>query len=171
MPSMKFLSSFLTLAIVPLSNAAAPNCPYLGPDFPKPQGLSTSTVMQSAFSNLTATLAAAVSAEQSDYGDFKANTNSWSIQVFDTQSSAPLYENHHTQPNLPSLNSSGVSVVDGDTVFRLGSLTKLLSILTFLAIDGDVNFNEPVTKYVSELATLAQSRKNAVNDVQVSQTS
>lgn len=168
MPSIKFLSSFLTLAVVPLSNAAAPNCPYLGPDFPKPQTLSTSMVMKSAFSNLTTALAAAVTTERSDYGVFKANTNSWSIQVFDTQSSVLLYQNHHTQPNLPSLNSSGVTVVDENTVFRLGSLTKLLSVLTFLIIDGDVTFNEPVTKYVPELAALAQSRKDVVNDVQVS---
>lgn len=154
------------LAAVPRSYAAAPDCPYLGPDFPKPTELSTNEIMKAAFSNLTSVLDAAINTEVSDYGNFKANTNSWSIQIFDTQSSTPLYQNHHTQPNLTSLSSVGVNTVDENSVFRLGSLTKLLSIYTFLILDGDTHFQEPITKYVPELAALAKTRTNAVNDVQ-----
>lgn len=49
-------------------------------------------------------------------------------------------------------NTTGVRKVDANTVYRLGSLTKIFTIYTWLVQDGDVRWNEGITKYVPELA-------------------
>ena len=50
--------------------------------------------------------------------------------------------------------------IDSDTVYRLGSLTKIFTVYTWLAQDGDVKWNEPITKYVPELAQAADKAKD-----------
>jgi len=41
--------------------------------------------------------------------------------------------------------------VDRNSIYRIGSVTKLISIYTFLISDGDVHFHDPITKFVPEL--------------------
>ena len=54
------------------------------------------------------------------------------------------------------LNSTaGVRKAGRDAVYRLGSLTKIFTVYTWLALDGDGKFNDPITKYVPELAAAA----------------
>jgi len=56
--------------------------------------------------------------------------------------------------------------VDADTVYRIGSLTKIFTVYTFLAEAGDIHFNSPITNYVPELAALVQNNSaNAINRV------
>jgi CubicO group peptidase (beta-lactamase class C family) len=50
-----------------------------------------------------------------------------------------------------------VKSVDSNTVFRIGSLTKLITIYTYLIEAGDTSFNDPVAKYVPELQEAAQT--------------
>lgn len=81
---------------------------------------------------------------------------SYSIQIFSTNPGSPpvLWERYRTAKNLPA-NTTGVKKVDGDTVYRLGSVTKVYTVLTWLAERGDVEWNQPVTKYVPELKGLS----------------
>jgi CubicO group peptidase (beta-lactamase class C family) len=56
--------------------------------------------------------------------------------------------------------------VDADTVYRIGSLTKIFTVFTFLLEAGDVHFNSPVTNYVPELAALAKNTSgNAITRI------
>jgi CubicO group peptidase (beta-lactamase class C family) len=43
---------------------------------------------------------------------------------------------------------SSSSFYNSYTVFRVGSLTKLIVVYTFLIKAGDARFNDPVAKYV-----------------------
>jgi len=52
------------------------------------------------------------------------------------------------------MNTTGVKKIDGDTVYRMGSLTKIFTILTFLAEVGDTSWNEPITKFIPEIAAM-----------------
>ena len=52
-----------------------------------------------------------------------------------------------------------------DTTYRIGSLTKLFSVYTFLVESGDVKFNEPVTKYIPELLEAAEALNATQNPV------
>jgi len=170
MASLRLSSSLLLflpllLALLPLIDAFQ-NCPFVGPDFPKPTQLPTSGPLQFAFSNLTSSLAQLISTGNSSYGTLDASANSFSIEVFSVQDPSALFQSHHTATDLATLNSTGVSSVDSNTVYRVGSLTKLLSVYTFLIEAGDVYFNQPVTRYVPELAALAINiSKDAIDNV------
>jgi hypothetical protein len=126
---------------------AAPNCPLLGPEFPPPQQLSEHQIWKKAVENITAVF---------DYIDTSnitgVDTFSYSIQIFSTNPGPPiLWERHRTAKDLPA-NTTGVKKVDGDTVYRLGSVSKAFTVLAFLAEVGDVHWNQPITKYIPELA-------------------
>ncbi|KAK9421122.1 putative Beta-lactamase-related domain-containing protein [Seiridium unicorne] len=127
-----------------------PNCPYLGPVFPKPTNLASSDTIIQAVANLSSAFA--------EYENDPANNpdeTSWSIQVFSGSDNddVPIWEHYHTAPNI---NTSFASVVDGNTIYRLGSVTKIFTILAFLVGSGDKYWNAPVTDYIPELAQLAE---------------
>ncbi|KAI1459690.1 beta-lactamase/transpeptidase-like protein [Annulohypoxylon moriforme] len=130
-----------------------PNCPYPGPAFPKPSSLASSDAIKTAMANLTATF----NARGTDSVN-NPNGTSWSIQVFsasDTDDDTPLWSHYHTATELLTANTPGVKSVNGDTVYRLGSVTKIFTILTFLIEAGDTYWNAPVTQWVPELELLS----------------
>ena len=55
----------------------------------------------------------------------------------------------------------GVTSVDSNTVYALGSISKLLTVYTFLLEAGDTSWNDPVTKYIPELAAYAKAHPQA----------
>ena len=130
---------------------AIPNCPYNGPSFPIPTDLAASDTIQAALEELTD----AFDGLKSD-NSVNPNATSWSVQVFSTSDGdSPLWEHYHTAPNLNDSSTPGVKEVDGDTIYRLGSNTKIFTILTFLYEAGEKYLNDPITDWVPELADLA----------------
>ncbi|KAI0022493.1 beta-lactamase/transpeptidase-like protein [Xylariomycetidae sp. FL0641] len=125
---------------------AAPTCPLEGPVFPKPARLAESEAVKAAVSNLTATLEG-IRADAQNY--------SFALEVFSPSVASPLFSVLHTAPKLATQNTTGVREVGPETVFRLGSLTKIYTIYLFLINAGDGVWNEPITKYVPELEALA----------------
>jgi hypothetical protein len=140
------LALVVPLAQLPLSSAA-PNCPLIGPEFPAPYNLQSHPIWKAAIQNIT------------NVFQFIDDTNitgvdlfSYSLQVFSTNPGSPiLWERHRTARDLPA-NTTGVRKVDGNTVYRLGSVTKVFTVLTFLAEAGDVYWTTPITKFIPELA-------------------
>ncbi|KAI8954670.1 beta-lactamase/transpeptidase-like protein [Xylaria longipes] len=127
-----------------------PPCPFPGAAFPKPTNLAASPTIQAALENLTA---AFETYDQTSSNN--PNGTSWSLQIFSAYSDDPLWEHYHTANNLLDDDGSGNFTVGPDTIYRLGSLTKIFTMLTFLAEAGDSYLNDPVTKYVPELEILA----------------
>ncbi|KAI1387977.1 beta-lactamase/transpeptidase-like protein [Hypoxylon trugodes] len=129
---------------------AKQNCPLYGLGYPKPTNLLIQPGIQKA--------AAALDSVFSQYIDHANNTGSerfsYSVEVFSTDDEVPLWSHYWTAPNLKTLNSTGVAEVDGDTVYRLGSVTKIFTILTFLAEVGDTIWNEPITNYIPEIEAM-----------------
>ncbi|KAK8055214.1 beta-lactamase/transpeptidase-like protein [Apiospora rasikravindrae] len=153
---MKALEWFLCLLSfgVPLARAN-PNCPIYGAEFPKPQRLTESAIWKSAMENLTATF---------DSIDPQAINYSYTVQVFSTNPGPPiLFERFTTARDLPK-NTTGVKKVDVDTVFRIGSVTKIFTVLTFLAETGDQYFNRPITDFIPELQDIVNRRGNETVD-------
>jgi hypothetical protein len=148
------LSGFLVLLQLPFGNSA-PNCPLIGPEFPPPQRLADHPAWKAAVNNITAVF---------DYIDVSNVTGidrfSYSVQVFSTNPGPPiLWQRSRTAKNLPR-DTVGVRQVDENTVFRLGSVTKVFTVLAWLAEAGDVDWNQPITKYVPELAAVAARAQN-----------
>ncbi|KAI1505164.1 beta-lactamase/transpeptidase-like protein [Biscogniauxia marginata] len=144
------LFSLAFIATEILAVYGIPNCPYPGPAFPKPTNLAASETIQTILSDLTATFDARGADPATN-----PNYTSWSIQVFSASSDEPLWEHYHTAMDLLRDDNPGVTSVGGDTIYRLGSLTKIFTIMTFLAEAGDSYWNTPVTRFVPELELLA----------------
>jgi CubicO group peptidase (beta-lactamase class C family) len=150
----------LLLAVAAATAAlAGPNCPPLGPVYEKPYNFRTSSAIQAAVANLTASFTAW---DQNNSSAIRANTTSYSIEVFSTSEEDPLiFSWHHTAASLAAAtNRSGVSKTDANAVYRLGSLTKVFTVYAWLVQDGDAKWNEPITKYVPELAAAAGRAKD-----------
>ncbi|KAL2270730.1 hypothetical protein VTJ83DRAFT_101 [Remersonia thermophila] len=155
--------ALVALLLPPLA-VAGPNCPPLGPVYPKPARWRDSPTMQTALDNLAATL---TWWDANDSPAVRANTTSYSIEVFSASAEEPLlFSWHHTAKSLAEAGEAaeerrrrnasdvveGVFAAGPDAVYRLGSLTKVFTVYTWLAQDGDAKWNDPITKYVPELA-------------------
>lgn len=132
-----------------LEAVASPNCPIQGAEFPKPRQLSEQPSWKAALAALITTFESVASV---------GNNYSFSVQVFSTNPGAPIvFESYHTAQDLPK-NTTGVKKVDADTVYRLGSVTKIFTVLAFLAEVGDKYFNHPIGDFVPEIAELKKQQ-------------
>lgn len=131
-----------------ITSHAKQNCPLYGLGYPKPTNLFQYEEIRSA--------ATALDTLVGQYIDNATNTGSdrfsYSAEVFSANEQEPLWSHYWTAKNLG--NTPGVKKIDGNTVYRIGSLTKIFTMLTFLAEAGDSSWNEPISKYVPEVADL-----------------
>jgi CubicO group peptidase (beta-lactamase class C family) len=113
-------------------------CPPTGPVLPVP----VIEDVASLTSNLTQSL---LEVSQVSADHFNLSATSFSVQI--TGPDAILYEFHHT---APVRNTSGVDKVTGDSVYRVASVTKMVTTLALL-LQESANLDDPVTKYVPGL--------------------
>ncbi|KAH8657601.1 beta-lactamase/transpeptidase-like protein [Tricladium varicosporioides] len=142
-------------ALFPTVIQARPNCPLLGPDFPAAKNLSSSLSIKNAITNLTQTLDQTIKSGNSRYGPFETLNTSFALEIFSTSESQPLFTKYYTAPSVAS-HKAGTKGVDTNTIFRIGSLTKLLTAYTWLIHDTDIKFTSPITKFLPELAAAAE---------------
>ncbi|CAG8980825.1 hypothetical protein HYALB_00003753 [Hymenoscyphus albidus] len=121
------------------------NCGFGTPDLPAPKNPASSPTIQKALSDLKSAINDGITS-----GKFSSNSTSFSVEIFSTHSQTPLFEYYHTAPNLAA--SNGTKIVDSNSIYRVASVSKLLSVYTFIIETGDKHFHEPVTKYIPELA-------------------
>jgi CubicO group peptidase (beta-lactamase class C family) len=144
---------FFIASQIPLS-AALPNCPLAGAEFPPPQTLARHPVWQQALNTLKDKFDDIDNGVTRDL-DGSLDELSYSIQIFSTNPGGQiLAERHRTAPNLLA-NTTGVKQIDKDTVYRLGSVSKIFTVVAWLAELGDMHWNQPITKFIPELAKFA----------------
>ena len=141
---------FLKLALlIPAVAAAATSggsggdCVLAGPDYPPPSKLCGSKALSSAIAGFEKKV------NNATLG-IKPNNTAWAVALFSWRENMTLYEHYYTPPI-----SIGVEKVDKDSIFRIGSISKIFSVYSFLIEAGDRYFNEPITKYLPELANLS----------------
>ncbi|KAI0148619.1 beta-lactamase/transpeptidase-like protein [Xylariaceae sp. FL1272] len=148
-------AAFFVTLVLTSKAFAVPNCPFQGPAFPQPTNLAASPIIQTAIQNLTAAF---------DLYDTTARNNpngtSWSLQIFAASTDEPVWEHYHTAANLKNAQSTENVSVGADTIYRLGSLTKIFNIMTFLAEGGEEHWMSPATRYVPELQLLAEKAQS-----------
>lgn len=143
------IASLLWLASVSCAAASSSSCPPLGPSYPAPKvGLATDAQLKAAWSNLTASL------------DLLLPTNAaagddafLSVGVASVHEKSPLFE-YHRMPSKASINAIGSASVTQDTVFRLGSITKVFTVLALTLHEDKFSWDDPITKHVPELRCL-----------------
>jgi hypothetical protein len=138
------------------------NCPLLGPVFPAPTAPATAHAVRKAQSTFPGHLNDLLRTGNTDFGPLDNQTTSFSINVFSAHDNSSLFSYHHAAPGLNGSLTSGR--LDDNTMYRIGSLSKLLTVYTILAEVGDANLDAPVTKLVPELAAAAAAAGQ--NDVE-----
>lgn len=137
-------------------------CPLLGPRFPISSHVPQSPDVQKAIADLTSELDLGVQTSNTSHGPIYPNTTSFSIVLFDTSNESDedpfFFQYHHTAPTLNDAET-GVREVDADSIYRIGGLTEVFTIWTFLAEVGDGHWNEPITQWIPELAAASQQLK------------
>lgn len=94
----------------------------------------------------TDTLNQIIATGNSTYGPLDNQGTSFSASVFSLTSDEPLFEFHFEAPALNGSYTKGK--LTENTIYRTGSLGKLLTIYTWLVDIGDSVYTDPITKYV-----------------------
>lgn len=157
---LSLANSWLLLSALPLlvrADISYQPCPLLGPRLPMPTALATSETMHAALGNLTKTFDEIVSTGNSSYGQVSPNTTSFSVALFSTHdlgnASEPfIYQYHYTALSL-AVDIYGNRKVDSNTIYNIGGLTQMLTVYAFLICAGDYHWQQPITKYLPELAS------------------
>lgn len=158
MASTLCLATFmLACASLSASTQSSATCPLLSADVPAPISLSTSSSFKIATSGLKKSLDNALQASTA-FGQLDAQNTSIAIDFYSIHSQSSLFQYHYSAPGLAK-PKQGASTVNGDTIYRIGSVSKLITMYIYLIGAGDTSFNDPITKYVPELA--AYAAKNA----------
>lgn len=163
---MARLLRLAVLAFASIVPAAAQFCAPLGPVFPAPTNLAQHPLMRAAAANLTAELDAftAGSPGSGINAVYTPNNTHSSVGVRSIYDAAPLFEHHH-MPAAGGGNSSlnSTTQLTGDSVYRIGSVSKVYTVLLLLLQEGKVSLDDPVTKYVPELA--ARATRESIENV------
>jgi hypothetical protein len=128
----------------------------LGPTYPPPSGLLSSPEVRVVTANLSASLIQAIHHGRSSYGDFAANTSSISITALSTQDdqNSSFFDFHFSSPSLNQSAGSTESVAN-TSMYRIGSISKILTVYTLLVNYGWDHWNDCIMKYLPELQDAA----------------
>ncbi|RFU31615.1 hypothetical protein B7463_g4741, partial [Scytalidium lignicola] len=94
----------------------------------------------------------------STYGPLDNKGTSFSTSVFDLICNEPLFDFHFEAPELIGSYTKGK--LTDNTVYRTGSLGKLLVMYAWMVDIGDSIFTDPITKYISKLDDASYSYEN-----------
>lgn len=119
--------------------------PLTGPAYLPPANGSFS-VFDDARAKAKAWIDQAVATGESEYGAIDTQETSFSVSVFSTHSNETLFTYHYEAPLLNGSYTRGK--LTDDTIYRTGSIGKLLSIYQFLVDVGDNVYYDPITKYI-----------------------
>lgn len=165
--TMKFFRTLEVLAIV-LTGAGAqisPPMPLNGPDFSPPQTPSKTDAIKQAIKLFEQTLKTAPLDSSNVIGqNLDVKTTTFSFEAWSIHEDPPLYTFHRNAETLP-IEPGSVKNVTSETIYRLGSLSKLLTVYTWLAAVGDKDWMRPITDFIPELAADDAKYANDGNDI------
>ncbi|KAK5710719.1 hypothetical protein LTR15_012875 [Elasticomyces elasticus] len=144
---------FTALATALKRRSTLQTCPLLAKQYPSPVGLANETLFQTAIESINATLNRGLNV-------VPYNETTFSLGLFSALSEGLEYQYHHGDAALAA-STSGTHDIDADSIYRIGSISKLLTVYVFLlAADGEKYFNTPVLELVPELQQLAEDEWN-----------
>ncbi|KAL8793819.1 MAG: hypothetical protein Q9195_003544 [Heterodermia aff. obscurata] len=139
--------------------SSTPPAALLGPAFSAPKDLSSnSSLVHAAWSNFTATIESYIRANTTveglvpDLGSYTFSVGAFSI--YDNAATEKL-QYHHTGPDVKTSNT-GVTDVDGDSIYRVESITKLFTVYLTLLEIGSGYWDCPITDFLPDLAAFAK---------------
>jgi CubicO group peptidase (beta-lactamase class C family) len=148
--TMLFSKSFpavFTLATTVHQAEANPRyCPPYGSVLPAPRHASQHPAVKFSIDAITSSLK-----EQSK----GFNVSGISVGIQSIHEDKPLLNFHHT-PHIIN-PEHGAKVINADTVYRLGSISKVYTVLAALKLaeDGVLRMSDPITRWIPELGKSA----------------
>jgi len=140
---------FLCHSVFAVNAAAAKDiCPPYGPVFPAPKSPSTDAGVRSA-----------IEALEKQVDDFMApmKLSAISMAIRSIHEEAPMMVKSFTPPTT---NANGTKEVDEHTIFRVGSISKAITMMAILKLPH-VSLEDPVTKYLPELRDMSRRKEDA----------
>jgi hypothetical protein len=128
----------------------------LGPIYPAPQHLTTNFGFLSTCTQLSSTLTNILSSGQTPFGNFTPNVSSVSISMATTAQQSAIFDFDFTGSDL-NTTAGGTEKVSTDSVFRIGSISKLFTVYAFLLHGGLELWERSVTEFVPELRDISQN--------------
>lgn len=149
------MRSSISLAIASLCMPTA-LARYLGPLNPPPTDLaSDGSHVRRTWTELTSILEGHLNGTERNEMLTGLDNITFSLGLFsahDPEAAASL-QFHHTGPDI--INSSlGVNLVDGDSIYRVASMTKVVSVYAGLLLLDPDDWNKPLTEIFPEIASL-----------------
>lgn len=137
---MSMLStSLLAILALSVSSTSAKPCPPLGRTLPAPISPSSHDAVKLASDALTKQL--------QDMIQPLSKTSAVSVAVKSLHEDKPLFNWHFTPPTLSGI---GTSKIDENTIYRVGSISKVMTVL--LALQSDkIDMQASVLKYLPDL--------------------
>lgn len=142
-------------------------CPILGHAFPLPAQLPESEIIVEAMQTLKSNFTDSVRHGTLADNPVTPNTTSFSVSVFSTEdtSEKPYFFEYHHTASAHNASAEGSKTVDADSIYRIGSLTQVFTVWTFLIEAGEGHWHESIPQYVPELAQAVKDRDPAIDPV------
>ncbi|KAK0649269.1 beta-lactamase/transpeptidase-like protein [Cercophora newfieldiana] len=137
MPSNLLFTAAVAVLALPLASANV--CPPLGAVLPAPRSPSQNSIVKAAVGSLKATFDGQIKAQM--------KASAVSVAAKSIHEDGLLFNYHFTPPTQSGL---GTTNVDENTIYRVGSVSKLMPVLALL-MDSNVSVEDPVTKYLPAL--------------------
>ncbi|KAH0596669.1 hypothetical protein MHUMG1_05787 [Metarhizium humberi] len=149
------------------SATAAFDQKVLGQAYPFPENLGSAHAVRTASSYISHELQNALDTGLSKFGNITAKANSLSATMISAQDSQPFLDFHYSAANL-NVSGGSTNRVTGNSVYRIGSVSKLFTVYSLLLNGGEKIWDMPVTKYLPELRKAVSQRgaNSAIDHVQ-----
>ncbi|KNG89846.1 putative beta-lactamase [Aspergillus nomiae NRRL 13137] len=138
------------------------SCPLQAPLYHPPRDPVSNENVKAASDNLTQAIEAALTTGATDLGSLPINTTTFAIKVFSSHTEDSIYEYLYTSPTYSPKSGAGVENTTLDSVYRVASISKLLTVLTLLAHDGYTHWNHPITDFIPELDAIPRSQNSRI---------
>ncbi|KAL8901291.1 MAG: hypothetical protein Q9207_005277 [Kuettlingeria erythrocarpa] len=133
---------------------------FLGPTYPAPKDLSSEKGhVATAWRNLTSTLERCLTDNQTALTSLSGLKDlTFSIGMFSLHdlSAAESLQYHHTAAEVAN-STTGVTKVNGDSIYRIASITKLLTAFAGMLVLDDSDWDRSITDFIPSLADFAAS--------------
>lgn len=136
---------------------------FAGPTYPAPLDLSSNaSLVAESWKKLSSTLDSYLkntsrgpSSTSASLSAAEVGNVTFSVSMFSIHDpAASKLQYHHTSPKIANA-SHGTHSVDGDSIYRIASMTKLFTVLGGLRRMTDEDWNRPLTTIIPELANFA----------------
>lgn len=153
------------LLLLPLCIITAILADFLGPTYPAPIDLSSNkSLVAASWKNLTSVFDAYLKGNQSSTNTSTSEALSgvelvtFSAGLFSIHDpAASKLQYHYTSPEIANA-TQGTTLVDGDSIYRTASVSKLFTVFAGLLELTDEDWNRPLTDVIPGLADFESAR-------------